>query len=91
MLAKRVAKCLGIEMVIIKSDDTITDDSRLMTKPIIKIAINGKYQGYYLECAKAITHEMRYLFQMLWSGLMNDDFASRWKSVCNRSTDITVP
>ena len=78
-LAERVVEYLGIEMVPTQFDDTIADDSRLITRPTIKIIINGKYRDDYLECAKAITHEMRHLFQMLWARLMNDAVARRWK------------
>ena len=92
-LVERVAEYLGVEIIPIEFDN-IVDDSRLVLRPEVKIVINSKYQGDYFECAKAITHEYRHLFQMYWVAIMKDERAKRWKtafgnSLSSENADIT--
>lgn len=77
-LCQRVADRLGIDPLEIKFEEMI-DDSRLYIKDEY-VAINKKFENDYVECAKAITHEYRHVFQMFYANLLNDDRAKRWKA-----------
>jgi len=85
-LAERVTDYLGVEIVPIEFDDTIEDDSRLTLRPDIKILINAKFEDNYFECAKAIVHEYRHLFQILWAFQMEDKIAKRWRNAFHNAT-----
>lgn len=74
-LAERVAEYLGVEIIPIEFDN-IVDDSRLVLRPEVKIVINSKYQDDYFECAKAVTHEYRHLFQIFYANMFNDSRAN---------------
>jgi hypothetical protein len=43
-------------------------------------AINKKFENDYVECAKAITHEYRHVFQIFYANMFNDERAKRWRS-----------
>lgn len=77
-LCQRVADRLGIEPLEIKFEDMI-DDSRLYIKEEY-VAINKKFENNYVECAKAITHEYRHVFQIFYANMFNDERAKRWRS-----------
>jgi hypothetical protein len=77
-LCKRVADRLGIDPLDIKFEEMI-DDSRLYIKEEY-VAINKKFENDYVECAKAITHEYRHVFQIFYANMFNDDRARRWRS-----------
>lgn len=66
-------------MIPIEFDVLVVGESRLMIKPDFKILINKIYEDNYLECAKAIVHELRHLFQILWAALFEYDKAKIWK------------
>ena len=92
-LIERVAEYLGVEIIPIEFDN-IVDDSRLVLRPEVEIVINSKYQDDYFECAKAVTHEYRHLFQMYWVAIMKDERARRWKAafvdpLTSENADIT--
>lgn len=55
------------------------DDSRLYIKEEY-VAINKKFENNYVECAKAIAHEYRHIFQLFYVNMFNDDQARRWKN-----------
>src|SRR5690554_6717848 len=55
------------------------DDSRLYIKEEY-VAINKNFENNYVECAKAITHEYRHVFQIYYANMFNDDRARRWRS-----------
>jgi len=78
-LAERVAEYLGVEIIPIEFEN-IVDDSRLVLRPEVKIVINSKHQDDYFECAKAVTHEYRHLFQIFYANMFNDGRARRWKA-----------
>lgn len=77
-LCQRVADRLGIDPLDIKFEEMI-DDSRLYIKEEY-VAINKKFEYDYVECAKAITHEYRHVFQIFYANMFNDDRARRWRS-----------
>ena len=76
-LCQRVADRLGIDPLEIKFEEMI-DDSRLYIKEEY-VAINKKFEYDYVECAKAITHEYRHVFQIFYANMFNDDRARRWR------------
>ncbi|HOH58760.1 MAG TPA: hypothetical protein PLQ22_01965 [Bacilli bacterium] len=76
-LCQRVADRLGIDPLEIKFEEMI-DDSRLYIKEEY-VAINKKFENDYVECAKAITHEYRHVFQIFYANMFNDDRARRWR------------
>lgn len=78
-LSEEVADYLGIDLIPIEYENLEIDDSRLILKPIPKIVISIKYEDNFTESAKCITHEMRHIFQIYWSNLMNDKLAKIWK------------
>lgn len=55
------------------------NDSRLYIKEEY-VAINKKFENDYVECAKAITHEYRHVFQIFYANMFNDERAKRWRS-----------
>jgi len=63
-LCERIANRLGIDPLEIKFEEMI-DDSRLYIKEEY-VAINKKYENNYVECAKAIAHEYRHVFQFYY-------------------------
>ena len=71
-LSEEVADYLGIDLIPIENANLEIDDSRLILKPIPKIVLNVKFENNFIESAKCITHEMRHIFQIYWSNLMND-------------------
>ena len=75
-LCQRIADRLGIDPLEIKYEEMI-DDSRLY---IIEeyVAINKKFENDYVECAKAIAHEYRHVFQLFYANMLNDNRARRW-------------
>jgi len=77
-LCQRIADRLGIDPLDIKFEEMI-DDSRLYIKEEY-VAINKKFEYDYVECAKAITHEYRHVFQIFYANMFNDDRARRWRS-----------
>ena len=77
-LCQRVADRLGIDPLEIKFEEII-DDSRLYIKEEY-VAINKKFENDYVECAKAITHEYRHVFQIFYANMFNDDRDRRWRS-----------
>ena len=77
-LCKRIADKLGIEPLDIRFEEMI-DDSRLYIKEEY-VAINKKFENNYVECAKAITHEYRHVFQIFYANMFNDERAKRWRS-----------
>ena len=77
-LCQRVADRLGIDPLEIKFEEII-DDSRLYIKEEY-VAINSKFENDYVECAKAITHEYRHVFQIFYANMFNDDRDRRWRS-----------
>lgn len=77
-LCQRVADRLGVEPLEIKFEEMI-DDSRLYIKEEY-VAINKKFENDYVECAKAITHEYRHVFQIFYANMFNDDRARGWRS-----------
>lgn len=77
-LMQEVVDYLGLDLIPLEFDE-ISDDSRLITKPHLKLVINSKFENNYVECAKSITHELRHLFQITYVALMNDERAARWK------------
>jgi len=82
-LCQRVADRLGIDPLDIKFEEMI-DDSRLYIKEEY-VAINKKFENDYVECAKAITHEYRHVFQIFYANMFNDDRARRWKKELNQA------
>lgn len=76
-LCQRIAERLGIEPLEIKFEQMI-DDSRLYIKEEY-VAINKKFENDYVECAKAITHEYRHVFQIFYANMFNDERAKRWR------------
>ncbi len=54
------------------------DDSRLYIKEEY-VSINIKFENDYVECAKAIAHEYRHIFQIFYANLFSDDRAKRWR------------
>lgn len=70
-LCHRIADNLGIDPLEIKFDEMI-DDCRLYIKK--EYVAND-----YVECAKAITHEYRYVFQIFYANMFNDERARRWR------------
>ena len=79
LLSQKVSDYFNIEQIPISFDNTILDDSRLNIKPKFSIVINGKFKNDYFECAKAITHEYRHLFQIVYSYYYDDEIATNWK------------
>ncbi len=79
LLSQKVSAYFNIEQIPISFDDTILDDSRLNIKPKFSIVINRKFKNDYFECAKAITHEYRHLFQIVYSYHYDDEIATNWK------------
>lgn len=79
LLSQKVSEYFNIEQIPISFDDTILDDSRLNIKPKFSIVINRKFKNDYFECAKAITHEYRHLFQIVYSYYYDDEIATNWK------------
>lgn len=77
-LCQRIADRLGIDPLDIKFEEMI-DDSRLYIKEEY-VAINKKFEYDCVECAKAITHEYRHVFQIFYANMFNDDRARRWRS-----------
>ncbi|NLC96854.1 MAG: hypothetical protein GX675_04710 [Erysipelotrichaceae bacterium] len=76
-LCQRVADRLGVEPLDIKFEEMI-DDSRLYIKEEY-VAINKKFENDYVECAKAIAHEYRHIFQLFYVNIFNDERSERWK------------
>ncbi len=76
-LCERIANRLGIDPLEIKFEEMI-DDSRLYIKEEY-VAINKKYENNYVECAKAIAHEYRHVFQIFYANMFNDERAKRWR------------
>lgn len=77
-LCQKVADRLGVEPLDIKFEEMI-DESRLYIKEEY-VAINKNFENNYVECAKAITHEYRHVFQIYYANMFNDDRARRWRS-----------
>src|SRR5690554_6337399 len=77
-LCKRIADRLGIEPLEIRFEEMI-DDSRLYIKEEY-VAINKKFENDYVECAKAIAHEYRHVFQIFYANMFNDDRARIWRT-----------
>jgi len=77
-LCQRITDRLGIDPLEIKFEEII-DDSRLYIKEEY-VALNKKLENDYVECAKAITHEYRHLFQLFYVDMFDDDRARRWKN-----------
>lgn len=77
-LKDQVCEDLGIENVPVEFGD-IEDDSRLVFKPVPKIIINNKFINDYTESAKCLTHELRHVFQIFYSRIMQDELALLWK------------
>lgn len=75
-LCQKVADKLGIEPLDIRFEEML-DDSRLYIKEQY-VAINKKFENNYVECAKAIAHEYRHVFQIFYANMFNDDRAKRW-------------
>jgi uncharacterized protein YfeS len=82
-LCKRIADRLGIEPLEIMFEEMI-DDSRLYIKEEF-VAINKNYENDYEECAKAIAHEYRHVFQLFYIHMFDDSRASRWKKELNQA------
>ena|SRR5690554_5713805 len=80
-LCKRIADRLGIEPLEIRFEEMI-DDSRLYTKEEY-VAINKKFENDYVECAKAIAHEYRHVFQLFYIHMFSDERTERWKKELN--------
>lgn len=87
-LTNRIVDYLGIEKIPVEFSNTITDDSRLVLKPKIKILVNSKYIDNYIECAKAIVHEYRHWFQLNWVYIMDDELANRWKIAFSKASSL---
>lgn len=79
-LQNEVADYLGIDPLSIKFEDLVEEDSRLYTQEEY-VGINVKYKNDYLECAKAITHEYRHVFQIFYANLFDTETAIRWKQL----------
>ena len=79
-LQNEVADHLGIDPLSIKFEDLVEEDSRLYTQEEY-VGINVKYKNDYLECAKAITHEYRHVFQIFYANLFDTETAIRWKQL----------
>ena len=77
-LCERIANRLGIDPLEIRFEDMM-DDSRLYIKEEY-VAINKKFVNDYVECAKAIAHEYRHVFQIFYANMFNDERAKRWRS-----------
>jgi hypothetical protein len=77
-LCERIANRLGIDPLEIKFEEMI-DDSRLYIKEEY-VAINKKFENDYVECAKAIAHEYRHVFQIFYANMFNDERAKRWRA-----------
>ncbi len=88
-LQNEIAEHLGIDPLPIKFEDLGDEDSRLYLKEEY-VGINNKYKTNYLECAKAITHEYRHVFQIFYANLFKTELAIRWKkllpTIVNSST-----
>ncbi|MDD3171749.1 MAG: hypothetical protein PHO86_05460 [Bacilli bacterium] len=82
-LCKRIADRLGIEPLEIKFEEMI-DDSRLYIKEEY-VAINKKFENDYVECAKAIAHEYRHVFQLFFVHMFPGERAERWKKELNQA------
>lgn len=76
-LCIRIADRLGIEPLEIMFEEMI-DDSRLYIKEEY-VAINKNFENDYEECAKAIAHEYRHIFQLFYVNIFNDERSERWK------------
>lgn len=76
-ICKRIADRLGIEPLDIKFEEMI-DDSRLYIKEEY-VGINKKFESNYEECAKAIAHEYRHVFQFFYINLFPGDRSYRWR------------
>ena len=76
-LCQKVADRLGVEPLDIKFEEMI-DDSRLYIKEEY-VAINKNFENNYVECAKAIAHEYRHVFQIFYANMFNDERANRWR------------
>jgi len=76
-LCKRIANRLGVDPLEINFEEMI-DDSRLYIKEEY-VAINKKFENDYVECAKAIAHEYRHVFQLFYANTLNDNRARRWR------------
>ena len=79
-LQNEIAEHLGIDRLPIKYEELELDDSRLYLKEEY-VAINIKYKDNYLECAKAICHEYRHVFQIFYANLFDNERAIRWKKL----------
>lgn len=82
-LCIRIADRLGIEPLEIMFEEMI-DDSRLYIKEEY-VAINKNFENDYEECAKAIAHEYRHVFQLFYIHMFDDSRASRWKKELNQA------
>lgn len=79
-LQNEVAEHLGIDPLPIKFEVLGDEDSRLYLKEEY-VVINVKHKTDYLECAKAITHEYRHVFQIFYANLFKTELAVRWKKL----------
>lgn len=82
-LCIRIADRLGIEPLEIMFEEMI-DDSRLYIKEEY-VAINKNFENDYEECAKAIAHEYRHVFQLFYINMFDDSRASRRKKELNQA------
>ena len=55
-LSEEVAEYLGIDLIPMEYENLEIDDSRLILKPIPKIALNVQYENNFIESAKCITN-----------------------------------
>ncbi len=63
-------------------------DSRLYIKEQY-VGINNKYDSNYEECAKAIAHEYRHVFQLLYVYMFSDELAERWIKEMNDAVNTS--
>ena len=76
-LSIEVSNYLGIEMLPIVFEEMI-DDARIYFDDGY-IAINQKHKDNFIECAKSITHELRHLYQAIYSITSSDNRFKRMR------------
>lgn len=77
-LSERIVDRLGIDPLEIKYEEMYPDYSRSYIHGTPYIAISTLYKDNYIESAKCVSLEMRYVFQFFYAELFDDERAKRW-------------
>ena len=68
---------VGNNKLMLENGISFDESDEIGTK--IYVAINKKFENDYVECAKAIAHEYRHVFQLFYANTLNDNRARRWR------------